>query len=171
MFQTKGEFIAAYQDSSSYKLMQLLDSRTGDLLKIITAVEEKMVCESEGEPGNPVENPSQIKQTGNGTEIEFRLLSYPFHTSPVRDFLMTGSESRSMLEEAIAEYKSYLSKIISTDTFEEIDKMIDPLTYLPLPGSENRRISMISGLHSLAIMKNSLLTAEIHALRHLTTVE
>jgi hypothetical protein len=169
--QNKNAFLAFYHDSSSYSIMQQLDARTGDLMEVITSVEEKMICESEGEPGNPVENPSQIKQTGNGTEIEFRLLSYPFHKSPVRDFLMTGSESRSMLEQAIREYKLYLSTIISTNIFEEIDKMIDPSKYLPLPGSENRRISMISGLHSLAVMKNSLLTAEIHALRHLKTVE
>jgi hypothetical protein len=171
MFQTRGEFIASYQDSLSYQLMQQLDSRTGDLLRIIATIEQKMIGESEGEPGNPVENPSQIKQTGNGPEIEFRLLSYPFHTSPVRDFLMTGAESRSALEGAITEYRSYLSTIISANTFKEVDKMLDPSTYLPLRGSENRRISMISGLHSLAVMKNCLLTVEQYALRKIAGID
>ena len=98
-YQNKSAFIASCHDSSSYTLMQQLDSRTVELLKVITSIEQKMVGESEGEPGNPVENPTQIRQSASGPEIEFSLLSNPFLTTPVHDFLVTGTDSRRNLKQ------------------------------------------------------------------------
>lgn len=166
-YQNKSAFIASFHDSSSYTLMQQLDSRTGDLLKVITSIEEKMVGESEGEPGNPVENPTQIRQSASGPEIEFRLLSNPFLTTPVHDFLVTGTDSRKELETAMTEYRKFLSSTINSDAYEKLDGILYPSTYLGSSASPEKRTSMLSGLHSLAVMKNSLLMAEQHALRQL----
>jgi hypothetical protein len=167
-YQNKNAFIASCHDSSSYSLMQQLDSRTGDLLKVITSIEQKMVGESEGEPGNPVENPTKIRQTPSGPEIEFSLLSNPFLTTPVHDFLVTGTDSRKELETAMTEYRKYLSSIMKSDAFEKLDGILYPSTYLEISASPEKRTSMVSGLHSLAVMKNSLLMAEQIALSQLT---
>ena len=170
MFQNKNEFIASYQDSLSYPKMQRLDSVTVSLLSIIASVEEKMVGESEGEPGNPVENPSQIKHTQSGAKIDYRLLTNPFDTSPVRNFLVPGADSRNTIETAATEYSKYLSTVIPPDNLVNIEKTIDPSTYITVQGNGNLSISMMSGLHSLAVMKNSLLTVEHYALKVLAGI-
>jgi hypothetical protein len=41
-----------------------------------------------------------------------------------------------------------------------LDKTLDISTYLPVQGSENEKISMMTGLHSLALLKNAILTVE-----------
>lgn len=167
IFRTKGELLASYQDSSAYELMHELDSRTAGLLAVINSVEKKMVGESEGEPGNPVAYPSQVIQSENGPEIRFRQLSFPFHASPVNDFLVAGTESRDALDKAILEYRSWLSATIPADTWDDVDGMLDLSMYLPVQASGDKRSSMLSGLHSLAVMKNSLLAVEQYALKKL----
>jgi len=171
MFRTRGELLASYQDSSTYELMNELDLRTSGLLKHITSVERKMVGESEGEPGNPLGNPSQVIQTEAGPEIRFRQLSFPFHTSPVHDFLVEGAESRDALDKAIQEYRYWLSETIPADTWNDLDSMLDLSMYISVPVYGDRRRSMLSGLHSLAVMKNSLLAVEHYALKELAENE
>ena len=171
MILTKGELLASYQDSSTIDIMKELDSRTAGLLRVVNSVEKKMVGESEGEPGNPVENPSQVIQTETGPEISYRQLSSPFHTSPVQDFLVKGTESRDALDKAITEYRSWLSTAIPALTWNEVDRMLDLSMYLPAASGDEKPSSMLSGLHSLAVMKNSLLAAEHYALKGLAENE
>ena len=154
-----------YIDSAAYPAMQKLHSRTDDLLKLVIEVESGMIAESEGEPGRPVENPRQIKLTENGPEIEFRFLTRPFHNAPVSDFLLPGTASRKKLETAIADYSKYLATITPQTEFQKFGKMLDPSNCLPIQATEGREISMMSGLHSLDLLKNSLLTIESYALR------
>jgi len=80
---------------------------------------------------------------------------------------VTGTDSRKELETAMTEYRKYLSSIINSDAYEKLDRILDPSTYLAVPASPEKRTSMVSGLHSLAVMKNGLLTAEQYALRQL----
>jgi hypothetical protein len=166
--ENNSTYITQYRDSISYALMDQLDSRTNDILKLIGSIEIKMIGESEGEPGNPVENPLPVRQTENGVVIDFSLLKYPFHLSPVNDFLLPGTTSRNGLEAAIADYRTYLSGIVPSDVFIVLEKILDPSLSLPVESTEIRKISMMSGLHSLALLKTSLLTAESWALKYLT---
>lgn len=167
MFRIKGELLASCKDSSAYEIMRDLDSRTGDLLAVINSVGNRMVAESEGVLDNTVAYPIQIIQSETGPEIRFRQLSFPFHPSPVQDFLVKGTESRDALDKAVMEYRSWLSATIPADTWTQVDRMIDLSMYLSVPASGDKRSSMLSGLHSLAVMKNSLLAVEQYALRKL----
>lgn len=171
MFRTKDELLASYQDSTAYELMREIDSRTGGLLEVIYIVENRMVGESEGKPGYPVTYPSQVIQTDAGPEIRFRQLSFPFHIYPVQDFLVTGTESRDALDKAVQEYRSWLSSTLPADTWNEVDGMIDLSKYLTVPVYGDSRKSMLSGLHSLAVMKNSLLAVEQYVVRELAENE
>jgi len=171
MFRTKDELLASYQDSTAYELMREIDSRTGGLLEVIYIVENRMVGESEGKPGYPVTYPSQVIQTDAGPEIRFRQLSFPFHIYPVQDFLVTGTESRDALDKAVQEYRSWLSSTLPADTWNEVDGMIDLSKYLTVPVYGDSRKSMLSRLHSLAVMKNSLLAVEQYVVRELAENE
>ncbi len=167
MFQIKGELLSSYKDSSAHELMREIDSRTSGLLELINTVEKRMVGESEGEPGNPVAYPSQVIQTEAGPEIRFRQLTFPFHIYPVQHFLVAGTESRAALDKAVQEYRSWLSATIPADAWNDVDRMLDLSMYISVPVYGDRRRSMLSGLHSLAVMKNSLLAVEQHALREI----
>lgn len=82
-----------------------------------------------------------------------------------------GTELQKDLEAAMTEYGKYLSSVIPPDSFKEISQMIDPSTYLVVSAPGNKNISTMVGLHSLAVMKNSFLTAEQYVLRQLAGIK
>jgi len=168
MYSDNKSFLGTYRDSSEYPIMDQLNLKTTELLKLINAVEYKMIAESEGKPGRPAEYPRPIVQAENGQEIKFELLSRPFHTSPANDFLLPGTSSRTELETALAGYKTYLSGIIPVSALQNLDQMLDPSTCLPPKIPEVRHISLLSGLHSLALLKNSLLAIESYSMASIT---
>lgn len=169
LYNHNSSILTRNRDSSFYPVIQQLHARTDDLIKLINTVEKRMVAESEGKPGSPVENPMQVNQTENGQEIKFEFLSRPFHTAPVVDFLLPGTSSRTDLEKALAGYANYLSGIISAAQFQNLNNMLDPSTCLPAKApSEEKDLSLISGLHCLALLKNSLLTVESYTLNIVT---
>jgi hypothetical protein len=168
MSENNKTYLLQYRDSSIYKSMEQLHSKTNELLQLINTVESKMIAESEGKPGFPVENPRQIRQTENGPEIDFGILSNPFHPSPVQDFLVPGTASRQELESLMAGYRKYLSTILPDNELQGLYKMMDPASFLPARVSAEKKISLMSGLHSLALLKNSLLTVESYSLKRIS---
>jgi hypothetical protein len=160
--------IGKCRDSVSYKTMEQLHARTDELLAIVNDLEKRMILESEGEPGMPVENPVTIKVGENGPDIEYQMLKYPFHPSPVHDFLLKGTASRQKLDAAIKDYLTYLSSLIPEEEYHKMNIMSQNSLCLPVMNSENRKISMISGLHALALLKNRLLISESSALKSIS---
>jgi len=152
--------LSKYQDSLDYPNLQVLDEKTGEVVALIEDIQRQMIEESEGDPGKPAVNPAAVIKTGNGYEIRYNALTRPFHPQPARDFLMPGTNSRINLEALITEYNSYLSGIIPATDSEKLISLIDPEVYLPAEDTENEKITMMSSLHSLEVMKNNLLTVE-----------
>ena len=157
--------IASYSDSSGYQQIEQVHSRTTGLLALISKIQVKMVQESEGEPGRPAISQDQIRQTESDPQINYRLLSKPFHPAPVRDFLLSGSSSRLELNTALKEYKMFVSALMPDADTAEYANLLESSTYLPDDGSDGSSISMISGLHSLELLKNAILTVEADILK------
>jgi hypothetical protein len=130
------------------------------MLAIISNIQYKMVQESEGEPGKPAVSADQIRQIETGKEILYRELSRPFDDRPVRDFLLPGCETRQDINLATSEYSDYLNELIPGETLLMYKKLLDPSTYLPGGDPDKVAISLMSGLHSLEVMKNGILTVE-----------
>ncbi len=149
-----------YHDSLSYPQMEQLHAKTVSLLTLIGDVQTKMVQESEGEPGKPALSQDQIKQTETGTEIQYKKLSKAFHKAPVRDFLAPGCSSREELNSALTEYTNYISGMIPGEDLQKYTSLLEPSLYLPGTMPDEGAISLMSGLHSLELLKNSLLTVE-----------
>jgi hypothetical protein len=164
MYSHNRACIAQYHDSSFYPVMEQLNSRTNELLKLINTIELKMVSESEGKPGNPAENPPQVFQTENGQEIKVEFLSKPFHPLPVNDFLLPGTASRTEIEKGMRGYRNFLSAIIPAGQLQYLNQMLDPSTYLPSKNPDGRKVSLLAGLHSMELLKNSLLAVESYSL-------
>jgi hypothetical protein len=58
------------------------------------------------------------------------------------------------------DYSDYLSGLIPREDFNDYEDLLDPSFYLPDFNPETDRISLLSGLHMLELMKNGILTAE-----------
>ena len=160
LFSNNISLVNRYRDSLSYPKMEQLHSKTAGIIAIIDNIQEKMVQESEGEPGKPAVSASQIKATQTGHEIVYTELSKPLDPIPVKAFLMPDCNARKELNSSMEEYLSYLAGMISADDLSEYKKMLDTETFLPVGKPDEGKVSLMSGLHSLEIMKNGLLTVE-----------
>jgi hypothetical protein len=168
LYKNNSSLISMYRDSLSYSKLEQLHERTIEVLTFISNIQEKMVQESEGEPGRPALSAGQIGQTETGHEILYRELSMPFHTSPVKDFLLKGCPARENINLAMAGYLDFLGWIVPGEDIFKYKKILDPSTYLPGENTSSGEISLMSGLHSLEIMKNGLLTVESCVVQKIT---
>lgn len=150
-------------DSITAPLLAEIDTKTGELLRIINDIETGMVAESEGEPGNPAIITHQVKETEAGPEIQFSKLQNPFHTVPYLNFLIEGTSSRNDLDRALNDYSDYLTQLIPGIETEKYQKLLDPSVYLPAADPETERISLMVALHRLELLKNSILAVESYA--------
>jgi hypothetical protein len=168
LFRNNSSLISRYNDSLKYPKMEQLHSKTTGILTIIGNIQEKMVQESEGQPGKPALSAGQMSQTKTGQEILYRQLSRPFDPGPAKVFLMPGCNAREELNSSMAEYLRYLSSLTSAEDLLKYKKMLDTETFLPAGNLEKGEMSLMSGLHSLEIMKNGLLTVESCVLNEIT---
>jgi uncharacterized protein with PQ loop repeat len=160
LFRNNSSQISRYNNSLNYPEMGQLHSKTIGILTIISNIQEKMVQESEGQSGKPAVSAGQISQTKTGNEILYRELSKPFDPGPAKVFLLPGCSTREELNSSMGEYISYLTSITSAEDLLKYKKMLDTKTFLPSGNPEEGQLSLMSGLHSLEIMKNGLLTVE-----------
>jgi len=160
LFRNNSSLISSYKDSSNYHEMEQLHSKTTGILTIISNIQEKMVQESEGQPGKPAVSASQIIQTKTGQEILYRELSKPFDQGPAKAFLLPGCSARKELNSSMTEYVGYLTSMTSAEDLLKYKKMLDTETFLPDGNPGKGEMSLMSGLHSLEILKNGLLTVE-----------
>ena len=154
-----------YHDSLSFQQMQLADSSTTEVIALIEDIQKQMIEESEGEPGKPAVNPAAMVKQGTGYEIIYTSLSKPFHPQPARDFLMPESPSRQKLNTVMTEYNNYLSALLPPMDFGKLKSLLEPSLYLPAEYPEEGKLTMISSLHSLEVLKNNLLIVEFQVLK------
>ncbi len=160
LYDNNTSFLQLYQDSISYQKMEQLHSGTAGLITTISNLQAEIVRESEGQPGSPATAKDQIKQSDRGMVIEYRLLSRPFLTSPVTDHLLPECTSRKNLDNALAAYKELVSRTMAGVESKTTFQPVDLSALLPVDNSNSDRISIMTGLHSLELIKNSLLACE-----------
>jgi hypothetical protein len=167
--RNNNSLMTRYHDSLCYPEMEQLHSRTADLLKCISGIQSKMVQESEGRPGEPAVSAEKLTQTDFGLAIQYKLLSHPFLWAPVQDILLPECETRQLLNSMVKEYSDYLVGLAPAGGLKSWTVLLEPSNYLPGTLSEARGISLMSGLHSLELLKNSILTVESQVFKILTS--
>jgi hypothetical protein len=158
-------FIGQYSDSSCYGQMESLHGKTAGVLNLIYEIEKDMVCEAEGEPGNPAVNPGQVIETEYGQEISYPSLSAPFSMIPGRDFLRPGCPARQAMDSSFAEYRDYITSVNHKIDSSAINGLLDPSVYLSFITRSHKDPTLMSALHSLEVLKNNLLTVELIMLK------
>jgi hypothetical protein len=165
LYANNKSLLDQYRDSSGYQMMGQLHAKTSGLITLIGNMQTKMVAESEGKPGVPALNPAQITQTDMGPVIKYGFLSDPFSPSPVFNSLLPGCKQREELISSMNEYKNYLSNLNSGIDVGKFKDLLDPSLFLPGKITNADEVSLMSGLHSLQVFKNSVLTVESYILR------
>lgn len=150
-------FLKNHNDSIVSRVLTEIHLKTNALLLVIDTVESKMIAESEGKVNML---PGRIIQTGGSQRIQYNLLTNPFTNQPVEDFLQADRRTRLELETALKQYVRYLTDLTSASGSRGLEKLLDPSIYLPVTSSKRNRESLMSGLHDLALLKNSILAAE-----------
>ncbi len=162
-FRSNQLFISQCTDSQALPILKELNNRTSELISVINNTEARLIAEAEGEPGVPAVLTRQIAETETGPVIQFEALHNPFQTVLFSKFLMKDSGLRNDIAAALKKYSDYLAGQLPADKFEMYGKLLEPSVYLPEINPETDRISLITGLHMLELMKNGILTAESYA--------
>jgi uncharacterized protein with PQ loop repeat len=164
LYRNNNVLVSMFPDSVSSLKVKELHSRIMRALSQINDIQVKMIQESEGKPGAPAVAADKIKQDESGPEINYRSLSKPFHPSPVKDFLMPGSLSRQELDKVLMDNFDYMAGMELTKELKESIKLIQLSNLLPEENPDKNPVSMLSGLHTLELLKNCLLTLETNIL-------
>ncbi len=158
------DFAAGCADTTAAKTLAGINLKTDDLLKVISKIETQLVAISEGKPGRPAVITETDPGYTNGGWIEYSLLKQPFSNDPFNDFMNDRAGLHTTLDEALAEYGRYLSGLVQTDDLGKYLKLLDPSVYYPGWDPAATRVSLLSGLHMLELMKTGVLTVESYAL-------
>jgi len=165
LHRNTNSMMISYNDSLNYPVMEQIHERTRELLGYIGGIESNMISVAEGKPGAPVILSNEIVQTETGPAINYHEISRPFHTQPVKDFLLPDTRTREALNALLTEYKAFISGLMPGEELSSISGLLDLSLYLPDDLPENSNVSMMSGLHSLELLKNGLLTVESGTLK------
>jgi hypothetical protein len=168
LYRNNSSIVSSYHDSLIYKNIEQLHTKTITMLELITNIQVKMVEKSEGDFGKPATGGTQIRESETGREIVYTELSNPMDPGPSLDFLIPGCTSRKDLNSSMGDYVIYLTGLLPPAGLTNYKKMLDTDIFLPKSIPDGGNISLMSGLHSLQIMKNGLLTVESSVLNTIT---
>jgi uncharacterized protein with PQ loop repeat len=160
LYNTNSSLVSRYHDSLNYQKLEQLHTRTSGVIEVISHVQEEMVLFTEGKSRNPVVSADQLYQGETNHEILYRKLSNPFNIIAVRVHLLPNCKSRQDINAALSGYLDYLTGLVPGEEIIRYKKLLDPSTYLPGNDPGNGMMSLMSGLHSLEVMKNGILTVE-----------
>ncbi len=162
--RTNQSLISQCTDSAALTILNELNDRTSEVISVINSTEARLIAEAEGKTGVPAGITGQIAETETGPVIQFRTLNNPFNTALFSNFLAKDSGMRNELASALKKYSDYLSGQLPPDKFEMYGKLLEPSVYLPEINPETDRVSLLTGLHMLQLMKNGILTAESYTI-------
>lgn len=113
-----------------------------------------------GDSANSVQMQEIHAATAEVIEVIIRVESEMIDLTP-------GSPQRKEIEKALADYRSYISETFPSEIASMVNRLSDASVFLPGTGDEKSAVSLLTALHSLSMMKNSVLMAENALLRTL----
>jgi hypothetical protein len=141
--------------------MEQFHKNTLNLLTVIGNIQAGIVREAEEVGGNPDPAQDLISESEGLTEIKYRYLTGGFNPLPVNGFPSPESKWSKDIDNALKHYISYIPTVIPEDKLRNYTQLLS----LPLKFREGNMISIITGLHSLELLKNSILSSEAGMLK------
>ena len=152
------------EDTLTMARMTETDSRTDELIRLVTGVEMKIVSVAEGKPGQPADVTGLYDVTAAGPVLKAGMLQNTLSPYPYSLNLSGPTETRTMLDEAMKEYRLFLEQYVGPEMTGRIAELLDPALYLSPGDRPDQPVSVITSLNMLAMMKNGILAAESAAL-------
>jgi uncharacterized protein with PQ loop repeat len=159
-YENNVALMAKYKDSSNYPVMEQLHAKTIDVISVINQIQAGMVEESKGKPDQPKVQPVKLGPSEIGAEIQYKSIVNPFNPKPVNDFLLSGCSTRIKLDETIIGYKTNISRLNLKTDQERYMHLLDTSLFFSDTSVKAGEVSLLSGLHSLELLKNSILIVE-----------
>ncbi|HKK41616.1 MAG TPA: hypothetical protein VJ963_04340 [Bacteroidales bacterium] len=153
-------YLEKYRNSADYGLMKRVGSSTDSIIAVIDKLADQMLASNGSGSDAEKKDNTSVSPAGNRQVINYDMISKPFADYPVSTYLMQGAESRYELDRALS---SYRKEIITLCEEVKSDSLFSfPDLSLILPAEENGEviISLMTGLHSLEVLKNTILTFE-----------
>jgi hypothetical protein len=141
--------------------MEQIHSRTKSLIYEINTLQKRMIDEAEGNTPS-AHQITKVSLTEKDPGINYELLTRPFQLSA--GYLMPGSSLREELNSSLREYMNYVSSLSSENEFQNYENLLDPSLILQ-SGDSQKDITLMAALHSMELLKNSLLAFESYALK------
>jgi hypothetical protein len=126
-------FMNTRTDTAMTPMLASIHSGTDKLVSVIEGIEAGMNAGSEGDP---------------------------FSLAPYNNFLKEGTAARTELNKALHDYSMTLSALMPQGSTLKFEELLDPAAYFPAGSPDSERISLMTGLHMLKLLKNGILTAE-----------
>lgn len=82
--------------------------------------------------------------------------------------LNPGTRYREELDKALESYELFLESVLGTEGMEIIGPLLDHSSFLPSGKTETGSIALMPALHSLTVLKNRILLAEIASVKILS---
>ncbi len=158
---------AAYETDLPDTVLIGLENQRDRTISIINDIEKRMISMAEGEAGIPVASPRQISFSGNMMKVDYRMLSEPFMRGPFNSLIMSGTEGRISLENALSDYMNSLSETAGYQVTGDLGDLLTVSTYIG-NDVEDKEISLVTALHSLDLMKNSVMAVHSYVIGKIT---
>jgi len=163
LLEKAGTYLLENDDPESSRVMQELHKKTTDLVKTINNVELKMISLAAGKKGKPDDENAPVSMTAEGPQVNINLIRAPFTWDPFRIYLAPGTETRNGIEEALSDYQNYISGFDSV-LLTHNTGLVSDLKNILFPATEGEeRITLMTSLHMLELLKNTVLAVEIKA--------
>jgi len=156
--------LARYHDSLCYGDMEVLHSKTADVLALLEKVETKMVGVSEGKLLDTVLNNQSVPRSEKGFDIRNNVLESPFSKVPSGELLMPGCSVRQDLDKVLERYLDYAASLTPEKDSGKFRGLLDPSVYLPAGTAAQQELTLLSALHTMDILKNNVVAVESHLL-------
>lgn len=152
-------------DTTRIGLLSEIDHRTMDLISTIVQMEESMISEAVGEPGTSVSQADNVTKKESGGEIQLIAMIQPFNKQPLSNYLLPGTQSRIRLDHALKDYSGFIMQLETGSDLSNLSLLLEPESWFPDSDETEERFSLVSSLHLLELMKNTVLTVETRALK------
>ncbi len=166
-YNINSEYRSACNDTADARLMSEVDAVTEEILNLVSGIEKKMVTTSEGKPGTPADAGLYFISSESGNEIRYAALKRPFNISAYSYFLAAGTETRTMLDDSLQKYSSYIASFATDNAAMAYTRLLDPSAYFDVASSVES-VPLMRALHMTALLKNSILAAEAMVLKSIT---
>jgi hypothetical protein len=151
-------------DTARTRLLSEINDRTMDLISTIVQLEESMISEAVGEPDTQVSRANHVIKKENGGEIQLVAMIQPFNNEPFSNHFLPGTQSRISLDRALKYYSGFISQLETGTDRSSLFLLLEPESWFPDSEEPEERTSLVSSLHLLELMKNTVLTVETRAL-------